>query len=241
MQINSFRSLQTKLSNKPALSRALPFLLFMAFIGLEELGRALRNWQVISFDDVDLYWLYPPKAILTGLVLIFLWRQYSEVNWRELFSGVHTSISCLCGVVVFLLWINMNWAFGTTAAPQGFDPGLFEDNGIRWLMIACRVAGAVLVVPVMEEIFWRSFLLRYIIASDFTKVPIGQFTIVSFTVVVALFGMEHNYFLAGMMAGAFFNILLYYTKSIAQCILSHAVANLCLAYYVLTTGYWHFW
>ena len=241
MSKSFFMELNTKLNNKPALPRALPFVLFMAFVGLEEFARALRNWQAISFSDVDLYWLYPPKAILTGLVLIFLWRQYSEVNWRELLSSIHTSISCLCGVVVFLLWINMDWAFGTTTVPQGFDPGLIENNGIRWLMVACRVAGAVLVVPVMEEIFWRSFLLRYIIANDFTKVPVGQFTIFSFAVVVVLFGLEHHYFLAGMMAGAFFNLLLYYTKSIAQCILSHAVANLCLAYYVLTTGYWRFW
>jgi CAAX prenyl protease-like protein len=93
----------------------------------------------------------------------------------------------------------------------------------------------------MEELFWRSFLIRYIIGNDFSKIPIGTFSWASFLITVVLIGLEHHYFLAGMMAGAVFNLLLYFTRSISQCILAHAVANLALGIYVLQTGKWLFW
>ena len=93
----------------------------------------------------------------------------------------------------------------------------------------------------MEEIFWRSFLIRYIISSDFEKIPIGRFTWSSFLISTVLFGLEHNLFLAGMMAGIAYNLLLYRTKSLAHCIFAHAVTNLLLGIYVLATGKWQFW
>jgi CAAX prenyl protease-like protein len=108
-------------------------------------------------------------------------------------------------------------------------------------MIGARLAGAVLLVPVMEELFWRSFLIRYLIETDFSKVPIGQFTWASCIITVVLFGLEHNLILAGIMAGLAYNLLLYFTRSIFHCTLSHAVTNLLLGLYVLQTGNWHFW
>jgi CAAX prenyl protease-like protein len=56
-----------------------------------------------------------------------------------------------------------------------------------------------------------------------------------------MFGFEHNYILAGIMAGVAYNILLYKTRSLAQCVLAHAVTNLALAVYVVVTGNWQFW
>jgi hypothetical protein len=93
----------------------------------------------------------------------------------------------------------------------------------------------------MEELFWRSFLIRYIISPDFMKMPIGHFTWLSFILTTILFGFEHNLWFAGMMAGAAYNLILYYTKSIAQCILAHAVTNFCLGFYVCYTGQWQLW
>jgi hypothetical protein len=108
-------------------------------------------------------------------------------------------------------------------------------------MVLFRMAGAVLIVPLMEELFWRSFLIRYIIDKNFENVPPGTFTWVSFLLTVVLFGFEHHYILAGMMAGVFYNLLLYRTRSLAQCVLSHAVTNLALGIYVVSTGKWQFW
>ncbi len=224
-----------------ALLRVLPFALFMGFIGIEEGARFLRDQGLIDFTDLDLLYLYPIKAGLVGLALILLAKNYGEIRLRDFARVGHTAISVVSGLVIFVLWIKMDWGFATLGNPQGFTPNVIDDDSMRLFMITTRMAGAVLVVPVMEELFWRSFLLRYVIDSDFSKIGIGRFTWPSFLIITILFGLEHNYYLAGMMAGAVFNILLYHTRSIAQCILSHAVANLALGVYVLQSGQWRFW
>ncbi len=135
----------------------------------------------------------------------------------------------------------MAWDWATFGTLQGYDPTVFPDGITRSMLIGFRLAGASIVVPVMEELFWRSFLVRYLIDSDIKKVAIGQFTAMSCIVTIILFGMEHNFWLSGIIAGAVYTLLLYRTKSIAQCILSHAVTNFSLGIYVLNTGKWHFW
>ena len=225
---------------KTALTRILPFALFMFFIGVEEFVRYLQGEDILHVGDQLIYWIYPVKAALVGAVLICFRKHYREIRLGDLGRPIFTAASLLAGLAVFWLWIHMDWSFGTLGAPAGFDPNVFA-GAEKVGMTAARLAGAVLVVPVMEELFWRSFLIRYIISSDFSKVPVGTFSWASFLITVVLFGLEHHYFLAGMMAGAVFNLLLYMTRSISQCILAHAVANLALGIYVLQTGRWHFW
>ena len=227
--------------NSPAFPRVAPFVAFMLFIGLEQGLRALIEHQVLPLEATALFWLYIPKAALVGLMLVMFRKHYVEIKARDLLEYRSTALSVFSGVLIFVLWINMDWTLTGQAAPAGFKPEVFSTAAAIWLMICVRVAGAVIVVPIMEELFWRSFLLRYLIDSDFTKVAIGRFSLFSFAAVSILFGLEHHYLFAGMMAGVIFNGIYYYTRSIAQCILSHAIANLCLAGYVLATGYWHFW
>ena len=110
-----------------------------------------------------------------------------------------------------------------------------------YALIAVRLMGAVIVVPVMEELFWRSFLLRYIINPNFKKVALGTFSWFSFTAVVVLFGVEHHRLIQGMIAGAFYTALVIRQKSLRGCILAHGVTNLGLGVYVIVTQSWEFW
>jgi CAAX prenyl protease-like protein len=224
-----------------ALLRVLPFALFMAFIGLEQGLRFCIGKGVISLAPESLYYLYPVKACSVGLLLVLFRNSYPELRLRELRETGKFLVSFAAGVVVFLLWIRMDWSFATQGTTQGFNPSFFENTTVRGLMTITRLVGAVLVVPVMEELFWRSFLVRYIIDQEFAKVPIGRFTWPSFLTTAILFGLEHHLFLAGVMAGIVYNLLLYYTRSIALCIIAHAVTNLALGIYVLATGKWYFW
>ena len=233
--------MKTDILRSPTFTRVVPFAVFMSFIAVDQGLRYLSNQQIVSFEPTIFYWLYLPKAALTALILLIFWTNYSEINARDLQNYRHCLLSVGSGVLVFVLWINMDWTLGSQSAPAGFDPGVFSDDGTKWLMIAVRIFGAVIIVPIMEELFWRSFLLRYLIDSDFTKVAIGRYSLFSFLAVSILFGLEHHYVFAGIMAGVVFNVIYYMTKSIAHCIVSHAVANLCLAGYVLFTGNWHFW
>lgn len=213
----------------------------MGFIALDECLRYLSGLLHLNISDEFLAWLYLPKAIIVALMLLFFRTFYKEISLQDL-NNIRTTLLSVCsGVVVFLLWIKMDWTFGGQSSPPGFNPGLFEADFLKWLMIAVRCFGAILIVPIMEELFWRSFLLRYLIDNDFEKVRIGQFSLFSFVAVSLLFGLEHHYVFAGIMAGVAFNAIYYYSKSIIQCIVSHATANFCLAVYVLQSGQWQFW
>lgn len=227
--------------NSPACVRSLPFAIFMAFIGLDEVIRFLEGQEILTLSETTLYYLYPVKVIVVALILIKFRHYYHEMSWRSLANLPVTLAACATGILVFFLWIHMDWLLPIAGSPKGFNPELLPGRGLQIFMTGFRIFGAVLVVPVMEELFWRSFLIRYIVNSDFEKVPIGHFSWASFLITVVLFGTEHYFILAGMMAGAFYSVILYRTRNITQCILAHAVTNLALAVYVVTTGQWRFW
>jgi len=219
-------------------SRILPFASFMAFVGVEELARLMSAQGLLVLPPTFLYYLYPCKVICTAALLIYFWGEYRELSW-EWGKDRLWPASCLLGLATCLLWVNMDWTLAGASA--GFNPLLLPSGPIRLLMTLIRVGGAVLVVPLMEELFWRSFLLRYLINADFESVPLGKFTWSSFLISSLLFGLEHHLFWAGVLAGALFSVLLYRTRSLTQCVLAHAVTNLALAGYVLGTGRWEFW
>jgi len=221
--------------------RYLPFAVFMGFIGLDEFIRFLASQGLFTLGATTLYYLYPLKALTVGLLLYLFKDRYVELRLKDLANFPATLVTFGVGLLVFVLWIRMDWVFGAAGVPQGYNPALFPGDALPIVMTAFRVAGAVLVVPLMEELFWRSFMIRYVIDKDFDTVKMGTFTWGSFLLTVVLFGFEHNYILAGIMAGIAYNLLLYRTKSLAHCILAHAVTNLALAIYVITTGKWQFW
>lgn len=221
--------------------RILPFAVFMSLIGLEEFLRWLLNAGWLSFPEELLLYTYPVRAVGVAILLLLLVPYYSEIHISDLLKWRHTLLSVMSGCLIFLLWVNMDWDFATFGEIQGFNPGVYEEGFVRNIMLCVRFGGAVLVVPLIEEIFWRSFLIRYAIDPNYSRVAIGSFTWFSFLAVAVLFGLEHHLFLAGIMAGVLFNIVLYLTRSIIQCVVSHATANLALGIYVLQTGQWHFW
>jgi CAAX prenyl protease-like protein len=227
--------------NDKAWPRVLPFALFMAVIGLEEGLRFMNAKAWIAVQDSTFALLYPLKPLVAGIALFLCRRAYTELRWTDLSRGIQSLGSVALGLAVFVLWVNMDWTFGALSDPPGYNPGIFPEPGLRLAMTFIRIGSAVLLVPIMEEIFWRSFILRYAINPEFTKVPLGTFTWISFLVGAVLFGLAHHFIFAGIMAGMAYSWLLYRTRSLAQCILSHAVTNLALAVYVLNTEKWWFW
>ena len=124
-------------------------------------------------------------------------------------------------------------------SPAGFDPR--SEGRIDWLLVAIRILGAALVVPVMEELFWRSFLMRWVAAPNFESVEPSQLGPKSFIVTVLLFGFEHNLWLAGIVAGAAYSLLYMRYRSLWSPILAHAVTNGLLGIWVVRTGNWSYW
>lgn len=224
-----------------ALQRILPFAVFMSFIGAEELLRLLSRKGFIQLPPTDLLYLYPVKVLVTGTLLAVLWKHFNEVSFRDLADWRTLLTSIGVGVIVFVLWINMDWLLPFQKPVPGYDPTAISDPTLQTAMTIVRIFGATVIVPVMEELFWRSFLIRYLVEPDFERVPVGTFTWSSFLITAALFGVEHQFIIAGIMAGILYAILLYRTKSVAACIVSHGVTNFLLGIYVINTGLWQFW
>jgi CAAX prenyl protease-like protein len=219
--------------------RVAPFAIFMAFIGVQELLEFFAGCGTIPTCDSLPMDLYPVKALAAGAALLFYASSYSELRLGDLSKVPHSIVSICTGLFVFVLWINLDFHFG--AEPKAFDPTLLKSGLAVWATIGFRLLGSALIVPVMEELFWRSFLIRYLVNKDFAAVPAGLFTWPSFLICSVLFGLEHHLILAGIVAGAAYNLLFYHTKSVTQCILSHAITNLALGVYVVCAGQWGFW
>ncbi len=227
---------------KNILSRVLPFGVFVSLIGLQEVIALFDRWGMIHLDlGRATLFLYPLRAVLAGLAVILFWRSYDEINFNDLKKLRNLGVGLVAGVLVFVLWINLDWEVNIGGSAIPFDPSALGSGLPKAGIIIIRTLSASLIVPVIEEVFWRSFLIRWIEDPDFQKVSIGHFTWFAFIITSVLFGLEHNLVIAGITAGIVYSLVLYYTKSISSCILAHASTNLILALYVVYTGSWRFW
>jgi CAAX prenyl protease-like protein len=209
--------------SKPFLPYVLPFAIFafMTYAG--------------PFFDVSRGLVYPATTILVGLSLLYFRESYRE----EIRFSVD-GLAVLAGVFVFLVWVLPDGFYPQIGKSQ-FNPYEYADGLGVPIVIAFRIIGAVLVVPLMEELFWRSFAMRFMIRSDFKSVPLGKFSWFSFLIVAIAFGFEHHQWLPGIVAGLVYAGVLYRSKNLFSPILSHAVTNLLLGIYVLSTAKWGFW
>lgn len=215
-----------------SMARILPFALYMAFLAIE--GAVADAWP-----GIDVRWFYPVKI---GAVIAALWyyrAAYIELAARPswLWAGL---IAPLVGVVVFVLWINLDFGWMNLGGGAGFDPrdsaGAFD-----WPLVLTRLAGAALVVPLMEELFWRSFLMRWIQEHHFLELAPVQVGLRAILVSSVLFGIEHTLWLAGIVAGLAYVWLYRASGNLWAPIIAHATTNLVLGLWVLNTGQWQFW
>jgi hypothetical protein len=216
-----------------------PFAGFLALMLLGELVSKLFDgvagpWWLAEPQ----YWVLPLQAVVCGILLARGWRHYELRPIR----GV--AVACLVGIAVLLIWIAPQLWFGVPPRLVGFDPTFFPENSWAYqLTLAFRFVRLVIVVPLLEEIFWRGFLLRHLIREPFTEVPFGSFSWLSFSVVTLGFCLEHQPadWVAAALAGTLYNLVAYRTRSLSACVIAHAVTNLLLGIYVMRTGQWGFW
>ncbi len=111
------------------------------------------------------------------------------------------------------------------------------------MVLALRFVRAVLIVPIIEELFWRAWLPRWFDrAKDFREIPLGQYSRAAFWLTAFLFASEHGALWdVGLAAGLLYNWWMKRTRSLGDLILAHAVTNACLSVYVLTRGRWEYW
>ena len=187
-------------------------------------------------------WIYIAKAVLVTALLIAgrsTWKRDVRWSWPMLLLGT------VVGLVCFVGWVKIDpltphFKFlGTRTEYNPFEK--IADPTVRALFLAVRFYGLALVVPVMEELFWRSFLLRWITDQDFEKLPVGSFSWGAFALVAAGFGVAHPEWLVAILFACAMALLLRQSRSLFACIVAHAVTNLALGIFVMVTGNWHFW
>jgi CAAX prenyl protease-like protein len=212
--------------------RILPFAAYLSFFLIGDvLGR-------IGVDAASLRWLYAVKTVTVVALLGLFWRDYTELK-----TGMPSPAVVLtaigAGVIVFFLWINLHADWMVVGESAGFDPR--TGGVIDWPLVAIRIAGAALVVPVMEELFWRSFVMRWIDKPDFLLLDPAQAGVRGFAIAAVLFGFEHNLWLAGIVAGVVYSVLFMRHRTLWSPILAHAVTNGMLGAWVVMTGAWSYW
>lgn len=217
-------------SNLPYIA---PFAAYVLFMFIEDVLLKL-GWNA---DDVRM--LY---AIKITAVVVLLWIMRN--TYSELYSFANVTIktsmtAVVAGIVVFVAWINLTAEWMVMGDAIGFDPR--NDEQIDWVLVAIRLFGAALVVPIMEELFWRSFLMRWIENQNFRSVVPGQIGFKAFFIMAALFAVAHSLWFAGFFVGIVYGLLYMRSGTLWSPILAHAVTNGLLGIWIVMTGNWGFW
>lgn len=221
-----------------------PFLAFMGLLALGEIVAHFFEGRAIWIASAPRYWIFPLQTVVCSALLLRYWRAY---QWRP---PVRLAFTLSIGLLVFIIWISPQVFFGAAPRLEGFDPGFFGGGAAWFLNSALRWLRLVLVVPLLEEIFWRGFLLRYLIREPFDAVPFGTFSWRSFAWVTVFFALAHYGagfwppgpdFGPALFTGALYNLVAYRTRSLSACVLAHAFTNCLLGVYINSTGQWGFW
>ena len=209
-----------------ALPRCVPFGLFIALLGLSSL--------------VEEPWLIAVRSILVAAVLLWYWPRYTELRNAAPARAVDWALAGAAGMAVFVAWTLLDHRLIGGGRSSGFTP-LLADGGMDWLLALVRLAGFALVVPVMEELFWRSFLLRWIDQQDFLSYAPSQISLRAVLISSALFSLEHNQWVAGALASLVYSALYIRSGNLWVPVAAHAVTNLALGVWIISTGNWQFW
>lgn len=217
----------------PSLPWIAPFAVFMILLAIGPSLPIPQPWEsilrvgvlvavmlTISRDVVlSLRVRHMLPSVLLGLAVCAMWVAPDQIfpGWRE-----H--------------WLFQNSITGTvktTIAPSELaDP----------LVVILRVVRAALLVPILEELFWRGWLPRWIVNNDWQKVPLGTFNGMAFVATAVLFASEHGPFWeVGLLCGFIYNWWMWKTKSLGDLVLVHAVTNAALSGFVMVTKQYAYW
>ena len=206
--------------------------------------------QFLTQAPQELYpLLYCGVVLVTGVITFVLLHKKNIIRIHsDIIAGV------LFGVIGIITWIFIcklqleqsligflpGWL--QPEARPAFNPFLSIGDPLQQRgFIAVRLLGLAVLVPIVEEVFWRGFLMRWIIDPDWQKQPLGRFTLSSFLWTTLLFTLAHPEWFAAAVYCTLINILLYWKKDLWNCVVAHATSNLLLGGYVLYFGAWELW
>ena len=216
-----------KLRGNPMAARVAPFVIFAALTALQG-----------QFGEASKYWIYLGKTLVGVWLLWAIWPVIPEMRWKISWEAV------VVGILVFVMWVGIDPFYPKLInADKPWNPHLQfgEGTALAWTVIIGRILGSTLVVPPLEEMFYRSFVYRYIIKADFDQVPLTKFHAPAFFITSIVFGFVHREWLAGILCGMAYQWLVLRKGRLGEAMTAHAITNLLLGIYVAYQGAWHFW
>ncbi len=189
----------------------------------------------------DARWVYGLSVLVTGALLWAYRREYGELaraNWP---SGAEAALAVATGALVFVLWIHLDAPWMQVGTATASFTGIDGEGRLHWPLIALRWIGAALMVPLMEELFWRSFLMRWIQNATFDAVDPRRVGYKALALSTFVFMLAHTLWLAAIVAGLAYAWLYRRTGKLWVAVIAHAVTNGMLGAWVVATGNWVFW
>jgi CAAX prenyl protease-like protein len=227
-------------ASRPDIALMAPFLVYLALLSLRDYAFPYE-WRAVA-------------ALVRGvgaLAVVWVFRRHLPPWGRP-----HLLIAVPAGVLVAWGWVAGQHFFNDLSLPHQLPlppfAGEFElidprdklgAENLFWTTVVARIAVATTTVPIVEELFWRAFLLRALINwHDFDKVPLGRFTWFSFLATSLLSTVEHpaNWGVS-ILCWMAYNALFCWKRSILCLVITHAVTNLALYVYVVRYNDWMFW
>ena len=225
--------MQSLISRYPSIPWIAPFAVFMLLVAVAPTLPFGQPWESVFRVGV----LVVTIAVCSGDIV-------RALRVKHLFGSI------ALGLAVCALWV----------APDMLIPGwrthpLFQ-NGLTGtlktsiapaeladpLVVMLRITRAALLVPILEELFWRGWLPRWIVNNDWQKVPMGTYTRLAFIATAVLFASEHGpYWEVGLLCGLIYNWWMWRTRSLGDLVLVHGVTNAALSGFVLVTGRYEYW
>jgi uncharacterized protein len=223
------------LPSRSAVARVAPFAVFMALLIVRSQAPADGSW------GFDAQWLYGLSVLAAAALLAWWWCEYGELARQTLPDAREALIAIAAGAAVFLLWIHLDAPWMTIGTPSAPFKPLTASGAIDGPQVAIRLAGAALLVPLMEELFWRSFLMRWIEQPIFQGVAPQRVGVRAVLLSTFVFTLAHTLWLAAAIAGIVYALLYIKTGKLWVAVIAHAVTNAALGVWVIASGNWQFW
>jgi CAAX prenyl protease-like protein len=215
------------MATSPVLARVLPFAIFLALTFCQE-----------QFGEAARYWFYLAKTVVGAWFICVMHPLVLEMRWKAGWEAIFV------GVAVFGIWVGLDDFYpklGKIGLAWNPHPQFGDDSVLAWMFILTRIVGSSLVVPPLEEVFYRSFVYRCITKPDFQSVRLDYFAWLPFLVTAAIFGFSHREWLAGILCGFAYQGLVIWKKRLGDAMTAHAITNFLLGLWVVWRGGWHFW
>jgi CAAX prenyl protease-like protein len=222
--------LQKKFATSPVHARFLPFLLFFLPLLLQD-----------SSGDAMRYWIYLARTILGAWCLWEMRSLVPEMKWAISWEAVFV------GVLIAVVWVGLdpyypkNELLFKQTPPWNPFHQFGDHSALAWFFFGVRTLGSAIVVPPLEEVFYRSLLYRYFIRTDFQNLPFSRFHFTSFVVTSGIFAFEHYQWLAGILCGFAYQGLVIRKNRLGDAITAHGITNFLLALWICWKGDWKFW